>query len=171
LIDHITTQSDRHPLMFRFPLQRILDLKAKREEEIARELAAARTAADEAKRAHDTLAAAHDAGRQQLASRPAPTVGEMRTLSIVLGHLQEHVAAAALENAAAEAAVAQVHSQLTTALQERRVLDKLRERRLEAHQAEAAAKDRQTMDAIALTRFAHRDTKDTNTNTTDRNHS
>lgn len=147
--------------MFRFPLQRILDIKAKREEEIARELATARTAADDARRAHDSLAAAHDAGREQLASRTTPTVGEMRALSLVLGHLRDHVSAAALENEAAEAAVAQVHSQLTAALQERRVLDKLRERRFEAHQAEAASQDRKAMDAIALTRFAHREEQDT----------
>lgn len=147
--------------MFRFPLQRILDIKAKREEEIARQLVTAQTAADDARRTRDTLAAAHDAGREQLASRATPTVGEMRTLSLVLGHLQAHVSAATLENEAAEAAVAQVHSQLTSALQERRVLDRLRERRLEAHQAEAAATDRKTMDAIALTRFAHRDEHDT----------
>jgi flagellar FliJ protein len=137
--------------MFRFPLQRILDLKAKREEEIARQLAEAKSAADETKRVRDSLAAAHAAGRSQLAS--SITVGEMRTLSLVLGHMQEHVASADSDNAAAEAAVSQVHTQLTAALQERRVLDKLRERRLEAYQAETSSRDRQLMDAIALARF------------------
>src|SRR5438128_1459062 len=131
--------------MFRFPLQRILDLKAKREEEISRQLAEAKTAADETKRVRDSLAAAHEAGRHQLAV--SSSVGEMRTLALVLGHMREHVTAADSDNAAAEATVSEVHTQLTAALQERRVLDKLRERRLEAYQAESTSRDRQLMDA------------------------
>jgi flagellar protein FliJ len=142
---------------FKFPLQRILDLKAKREEEVARKLANARAEADATRQARDSLAAAHEDGRSQLTGTGASrTVGEMQTLTLMLSHLEQHIVAADLETAAADAAVAKVHVELTSALQERRVLDKLRARQLEAHQQAATLKDQQHMDAIALSRFTNR---------------
>ena len=46
--------------------------------------------------------------------------------------------------------------QFTAASQERRVLDRLREKHLEGWQTEQTQIDRQTMDAIALTRFTQK---------------
>jgi flagellar protein FliJ len=144
--------------MFKFPLQRILDLKAKREEEVARKLAAAQAQADAKRQVRDSLAAAHEDGRAQIAGNPGDsrTVGEIQSLAFVLARLEQHIASADSDTAAAEAAVQKVHGELTVALQERRVLDRLRERRLEAHTAAASQKDLQTMDAVALARFAQR---------------
>ena len=47
-----------------------------------------------------------------------------------------------------------VHNALTGALQDKQVLDRLRLRMLEAYRATESTKDRTTMDAIALQRFA-----------------
>jgi flagellar FliJ protein len=141
--------------MFNFPLQRILDLRAKREAEVARRLAEARTEAEASRRMRDALAAAHEAGQRQLAASSVqpPTAGEMQSLAFVLAQFGEHVAVADEAAQAAEAAVKQVHDELTAALQDRRVLDRLRDRRLEAYRAGEASRDLQAMDAIALSRF------------------
>jgi hypothetical protein len=47
-----------------------------------------------------------------------------------------------------------VHVELTGALQDKQVLDRLRLRMLDAYRATESNKDRTTMDAIALQRFA-----------------
>ena len=59
---------------------------------------------------------------------------------------------------AAEEAVTHVKEALTVAHQDRRVLDRLRERHAEDHRASEEQLDRRTMDDIALTRYTHNDT-------------
>lgn len=141
--------------MFKFPLQRLLDLRAKRQDEIARQLAQARSAADATREARDELAAARTMGQVQLSEAQAagPTVGEIASRFYALTQLDQRLAAAAEALRAAEAQVDQVHVALTSAVQDRQVLDRLRERMLEAYRATESHKDRTTMDAIALQRF------------------
>jgi flagellar FliJ protein len=151
--------------MFQFPLQRILDLRAKREAEVARQLANAKTAAEATRQTRDALAAAHEAGQRQLAGAQGGgiTAGEMQSLTFVLAQLDQHIPVADEAAQAAEAAVAEVHRELTSALQDRRVLDRLRERRLEAYRSAETAKDQQTMDAVALSRFNQNASTDSTT--------
>jgi flagellar export protein FliJ len=54
---------------------------------------------------------------------------------------------------AAGKVVAARHHELAAAVRERQVLDRLRDKRLETHRSDENARDRQAMDAIALTRF------------------
>ena len=142
--------------LFKFPLQRLLELRAKRQDEIARQLAQARTAADDSRAARDELAAARTAGQTQNSEAHAagPTVGEIASRTYALTQLDQRLAAAADALKAAEAHVNQVHTTLTGAVQDRQVLDRLRERMLEAYRTAESQKDRTTMDAIALPRFA-----------------
>ncbi len=142
--------------LFKFPLQRLLDLRAKRQDEIARQLMQARTAADDSRATHDALAAARTSGQEQLAQVRAatPTVGEMASHAYALTQLDQRLAAASDALKVAEAQVDQIHVALTGALQDRQVLDRLRERMLEAYRSTEASKDRTAMDAIALQRFA-----------------
>lgn len=142
--------------LFKFPLQRLLDLRAKRQDEIARQLAQARTAADTTRATRDELAAARSASHAQPpdASDAGPTVGEITNRTYALMQLDQRLAAAADALKAAEAHVDQVHGALTGALQDKHMLDRLRERMLEAYRTTEAQKDRTTMDAIALQRFA-----------------
>lgn len=142
--------------LFKFPLQRLLDLRAKRQDEIARQLAQARTAADNSRAARDELAAARNVGQAQLSEAQAAsaTVGEIASASYALTQLDQRIAAASDALKVAEAHVDKVHNALTGALQDKQVLDRLRERMLEAYRSTESHKDRTTMDAIALQRFA-----------------
>jgi flagellar export protein FliJ len=142
--------------LFKFPLQRLLELRAKRQDEIARQLAQARTAADESRATRDEHAAARTAGQAQISEAHAagPTVGEIASRTYALTQLDQRLAAAADALRAAEAHVNQVHTTLTGAVQDKQVLDRLRERMLEAYRTAESQKDRTTMDAIALQRFA-----------------
>ena len=151
--------------LFKFPLQRLLDLRAKRQDEIARQLAQARTAADTSRATRDELSAARNAGQAHITEAQAsgPTVGEITSRSYALTQLDQRLAAAADALKMAEARVDQVHTALTGALQDKQVLDRLRERMLEAYRSTESHKDRTTMDAIALQRFNQSNgTNDTN---------
>src|SRR3954454_18905962 len=136
--------------LFKFPLQRLLDLRAKRQDEVARQLAQARTAAESSRATRDDLAAARTAGRAQISEAHAagPTVGEIASRSFALTQLDQRIAVASDALKAAEAHVDQVHNALTGALQDKHVLDRLRERMLEAYRSTESQKDRTTMDAI-----------------------
>ena len=143
--------------LFKFPLQRLLDLRAKRQDEIARQLAQARVAADDSRAARDELAATRAAGQAHLSEAQTgsgATVGEIASASYALTQLDQRIAAASDALNAAEAHVDQVHNALTGAVQDKQVLDRLRERMLEAYRSTESHKDRTTMDAIALQRFA-----------------
>ena len=142
--------------LFKFPLQRILDLRAKRQDEIARQLAQARSDADTSRAARDELAEARMTGEMQISEAKAagPTVGEIASRSFALTQLDQRIAVASDALKAAEAHVDKVHVELTGALQDKQVLDRLRLRMLDAYRATESNKDRTTMDAIALQRFA-----------------
>lgn len=148
--------------MIKFNLQRLLDLRERKEQAIAGELARARTVAQQATDTHQALVQARRDGEAQIASvtRSAPTVGEISALALVLEQLDGRLVGA--EDAArhAEDLVKSVREQLTIASQDRQVLERLRERHLEAQRAAASAEDRTLMDAIALARFVRRDGND-----------
>ncbi len=142
-------------MMFKFPLQRLLDLKAKHEQEMARQLANAQNAAQAERDVRDELARTHAAAHSSLASATGDgvTVGELVSLSQTLLPLQERVSQADERTNAAELVVGERHQKLNEALQERQVLDRLREKRFDTHRAEENARDLAAMDAIALTRY------------------
>jgi flagellar FliJ protein len=142
-------------MMFKFPLQRLLDLKAKHEQEMARQLASARMDADQERGVRDALAGAHAAAHTRLAAAAgsSTTVGHLVSLAQTLSPLQERVEQADERTVAAEQVVDSQHQRLSAASQERQVLDRLRERRRDLHRADENARDLAAMDAIALSRF------------------
>ena len=75
--------------LFKFPLQRILDLRTKRQDEIARQLAQARTVADSSRATRDELTDARTTGQTQISEAHAagPTVGEIASRSFALTQL------------------------------------------------------------------------------------
>jgi len=141
--------------MFKFPLQRLLDLKEQREREIARQLATAQLQAEQERDQRDALAVSHADAYRHIASTAsgAPTVGELRSLAYTLDQLSERVLQADERTHDAERVVGERHQSLSEALQARRVLDRLRDKRLDTFRAEENARDRLTMDDIAITRF------------------
>jgi flagellar FliJ protein len=141
--------------VFRFSLQRILELRAKREQEIAVKLSEAQSQAEDARQACEALQMARDAGQARWFQAHAAnrTVGQMQNLSYVLERLDHCIAQANDSARTAEERAQQVANDLTAASQERRVLDRLRERRLEEWRVGELQLDRQTMDEIALARY------------------
>ena len=141
--------------MFRFRLQRVLELRERKERDAATELVQARDDAERARAEQARL----EAARAELATRDgsgdgASSVGALRTLHFLLGRLDERVAHAESEATTAEHVVAQRQDALTSAFRDRRTLDRLRERHTETWRAAEAAADLRQMDEIALTRFA-----------------
>lgn len=141
---------------FTFSLQRVLDLRERREQEMAAHLSAARRAAEEARQAHDSIEGACTDGRAHLARVAAQdatrSAGELQYLSLVLEHLSHHAVAARDAREAADAQLDQSTDAFAAAARARHVLDKLRERHQLTWQQEQARADQQGMDAIALTR-------------------
>jgi flagellar FliJ protein len=142
--------------MFRFRLQRVLELRERRERDAATALTRAQDAAAAARRDAAALAAA----RAELAAeRPAASatggmaVGALHNLAFLLDHMDARVARAGAAVHSAEGAVGAHEQALREAFRDRRTLDRLRERHQDAWRSGAAAADRQHMDEIALTRF------------------
>ena len=142
--------------MFKFPLQRILELKEKKEQAVAARLAAAQDGADRARRSREAVEAARAAGVQRLAETrdAAPTVGELQNASFVIESIDRHLDEATVAVREAEANVSSCLREFTAATQERQVLARLRERKLALWQTEEVQADRKAMDEIAVTRFA-----------------
>ena len=144
--------------MFRFRLQRVLEIRERTEQEAAGKLAEAREHAAAASQACEALEAMQADSRVRLAAFPgnARSVGELQRAGLLLDQLGQQVAAAREALGAAEARVEQSLSEYTAAFQDRRVLDKLRERHLESWRGAEVQGDRVAMDGIALTQFGRR---------------
>lgn len=141
--------------MFKFRLQRVLDLRLREEQEKAVDLAAARSEEQRVRETCESLEAAREKSVRSVAASAAagPTVGQLQNLRLVIDRLNEQLDDAHQQAHHAEQTVQQRMQDLTAAFRDRRVLDKLRERRLKDWQAAEEHHDRTTMDAIALNRF------------------
>ncbi|MEI6740733.1 MAG: flagellar export protein FliJ [Gemmatimonadaceae bacterium] len=141
--------------MFKFRLQRLLELRQEAEQAKARVVASARQVAEAAQREHDALAALRDAaqGEVRSAHQQVTRVGHLQQLGVALTALDERVMMADESVQAAEQVVQEAQDALTIAARDRRVLDRLKEHHVARWQAEEAARDRVQMDEIALGRF------------------
>jgi flagellar FliJ protein len=141
--------------MFKFRLQRILELREQKEKAQARELASAQHTAELAVQTQEMLAALREDSRQQVqaATGAAPRVGHLHQLGSVLDALDARLTTATEEVAAADATVQAAQQLLEAAARERKVLDRLKSRHADAWRTDEAQKDRISMDEIALTRF------------------
>jgi len=140
----------------KFRLQRVLELRERKERDAATAFAAAQEQADLARAEQERLLAARDAlaaSAVQSAPEDAASVGALRTFHFLLGRLDERVAHASAASTSAEQTVEQRQDELRAAFRDRRALDRLRERHEENRRAAESAADRRQMDEIALTRF------------------
>ena len=140
--------------MFKFPLQRLLELRELREHAMARELANARDIAEVQRQQHQDLATARDSAQALVshAATQSPTVGQLVNLSYAVTQLTERADAAHEQTVVANASVDGHLDALTSAAKDRQILDRLRSRRLGEYRAGSAQSERNTMDAIALSR-------------------
>ncbi len=144
--------------MFRFRLQRILELREQHEQAQARVFAAAQNAAEEAQREHDALTALRaesDAHVRTSATRGS-RVGHLTQLGVAMDSLDARVtrASGVVDEAIAQVQLAQ--RRLADAARDRRVLDRLKDRHAESFRVDAAQKDRVQMDEIALSQFSRK---------------
>jgi flagellar FliJ protein len=144
---------------FKFRLQQVLELREQEEKQVAAKLAQAESAADEARVAQKALETIRNGGSQALRSAHAnePTIGQLKTIGYVIEQLNHHIVNAQSQVDVAEQVVTQARTDLTSALQARRVLSRLRERHFESWRAEDSAQELRQMDELALARFARRD--------------
>jgi len=144
---------------FKFRLQQVLNLREQHEKQVAAKLAEAEMAADEARLAHSALESIRQSGTQALrnAHDSGPTVGELKTIGYVIEQLNQHIVDAQSRVDATEQVVTQAKTDLTSALQARRVLSRLRDRHFTEWRTEEGAQEMRQMDELALTRFARRD--------------
>lgn len=150
-------------MTYKFPLQRLLELREQREQAMALELAKARDSADASRKQHDALAAAREDAHARVAEAvtQATTVGQLVSMTFALSQLAERTDAAQQHVAAADAVVDERRSALTSAAQDRQILDRLRSRRLDEFRAAVAMQDQKVMDEIALARYARDDKRQT----------
>lgn len=142
--------------MFKFRLQRILELREQAEQAKARSLATAQDAAEQARREHDALAELHAASRAEVdaAHRSEPRIGHLQQLGIVLQSLDQRLETSGESVRAADDVVADAQKLLEVAARDRRILDRLKDRHTDQWKVEAAHQDRLGMDEIALARFS-----------------
>ena len=145
--------------VFDFSLQKLLELRERQEEQSARELAKARQEAHEARQLHTALQAARDAGRARmaLANWGGGVVGHLQNLVDVIGHVDAQIAAAETECGKAEAQVEESMNVMRKRAQERKVIDRLRERRFDQWRIEQSGNERKTMDEFALSHHRRAD--------------
>jgi flagellar FliJ protein len=147
---------------FKFRLQSVLELRQQEEQSVAAKLVVAETAADEARVAQQALETIRESGSHALraAHSSEATIGQLKTIGFVIEQMNQHIVQAQAKVEAAEQVVDQARTDLTSALQARRVLSRLRDRHYDVWRAEDSAKDLRLMDELALARFTRRD--DTN---------
>jgi flagellar export protein FliJ len=145
--------------MFNFRLQRVLDLRERREQETAVRLAGARQEVDAAQAEHGAIEQARADGRShaaEAAGAGACSMGELQFMSAVLAHLDTRAEESGRAVRAAEAVADSTGGEFSDAVRDRRALDKLKDRQRDAWEQVQSLQDRQTMDAVALMRYVGR---------------
>ncbi len=147
------------PTRFQFPLQRVLELRAQHEQAVAARLADASSDTDRARAAMAAIAAVRAAGSDALAraNAAATSVGHLRQMAFVLDQVDAHLEHADSEVRAREATEAVVRTEHQVAMQLRRTIDRLREKREDEWRRDVKRADQATMDALATTRHLRKD--------------
>ena len=141
---------------FSFRLQRVLDLRQQHEQAVAGKLGAAAEAAADARAAMDALAAVRQARGSDLARAhgAAMPVGALHQKERLNASLDAHLDVAEADLAAREAEVNVVRDELNAAMQARRIISRLREKREDEWRLSRTRADRTAMDALAIERHA-----------------
>ena len=147
---------------FSFALQRVLDLRQQREQAIAGQLGAASEAATGARAAMAALAAVRQASGTDLARAHSSAfqVGALHQKERLIASLEAHLDVAEQEVASRDAQEALVRTELNDAMQARRIISRLRERREEEWRQSHTRHERTAMDALAVERHARQSDAD-----------
>lgn len=139
---------------FKFSLEKVHRLRQEEETAKAKGVATAHSDVAGARRAQEDLEAIRDAGRARIttAHGSGSAVGHLQNLEYVLGRLDEQVDDARSERAAAEEQLGQSIEDYREALQRRKTLDNLRERRLELWRQHQKRLEQAVNDEVAILR-------------------
>lgn len=139
---------------FRFPLQKVLEHRQASERESAEGLARARDEAEAAHQAKENLEAARDAGRARLAQAHGlgGAVGHLQNMSYVLGQVDGQIEEADEACREADEQVVEQMKSFQHAVQQRRTIEGLREKKLDQWRSATERQEQKTMDEVALTR-------------------
>src|SRR5690606_31179471 len=141
--------------MFRFRLQRVLDMRVQNEQDAASRLAAARSEEEAAVQERVRLEAARDEGIERAAASASaqPTVGQLQNLRYLVDRLNDEIEVVQHDVDTAAEGVRERLNEYSEAFRDRQMIDRLRDREMEAHRYEETQTDRKLMDSVALTRF------------------
>ena len=144
---------------FRFPLDKVLEHRKESERKSAQGLARARGEADAARRAKADLEAVREAGRTRLAEAHGSggAVGHLQNLAYVLGQVEEQIEDADAVCQHADEQVVESIKSFQHAVQQRRTIEGLRERRLGEWRDAEVRDERKAMDDVALMRHGRPD--------------
>lgn len=136
---------------FRFRLEKVLELRKYEEQAAALRLAEAEREAERARRALDALEDLRRQGRDRLAQAHGAggLAGHLQNLRYLVDRLGQLVAEAGAATRAADEKVSEKMAELSVALQERRIIDRLRERSLDQWRAEQVRAEQKLMDDVA----------------------
>lgn len=139
---------------FKFSLEKVRRLRQAEESAKAKGLAAAHDDVEGARRAQEDLESIRDAGRARItnAHGSGSAVGHLQNLEYVLGRLDQQVDDARNQRAAAEEQLGRSMKDYREALQRRKTLDNLRERRLELWRQHQKRLEQAVNDEVALLR-------------------
>jgi flagellar protein FliJ len=142
------------PKRHAFRLERLLELKAKHEEAMAIRLGAAERDARAERESQAALEQLQATGRSGLLGPSGlRRVGDLRPLAELLDRVGDRLDVQVQRVRAADRSVHEAQQRLVVAHQERRVLDRLREKHDDRVRLESAQADQKTMDDIAVARF------------------
>lgn len=144
--------------MFRFRLQRVLQLREQYEQARAKELAAACDAADRAINAEAALQSMRTNSKLEIrnATDGGSRIGYLSRLDEALSSLEERLVVACDAVQEADAGVHQARLLLEEAARDRRVLDRLKSHHADTWRSEQAHQDRIRMDEVALVQYARK---------------
>ena len=144
---------------FRFRLQTVLELRERKERESAKGLVDARTEAEVALKAREDLETVREAGRTLLtdAHGAGGAVGHLQNMAYVLGRVDQQIEDAHAACRQADEHVVEKMKRYHVACQQRRTIDRLKERKLDQWRAEEIKHEQKTMDEVALTRHGRDD--------------
>jgi flagellar protein FliJ len=139
---------------FRFPLQKVLELREETERESAKDLADARRDADDARRARVDLETVRQASQSRLAAAHGVggAVGHLQNLTYVVGKVEQQIHEAEVVCQVADEHVVERMKSYHEAHVRRKTIDQLREKKLEQWRTDLARHEQKIMDEVAVTR-------------------
>lgn len=140
---------------FRFPLEKVLELRMEEEQQQAKLMADARRDAKAAREAVRNLEALRKESRQRLAQAHSAgrSVGQLRNLEWILQRMDSELGEAEGRASDADREAGRRLKEFQEAVMKRQSLDKLRERKHAAWSEDERLRDRKAMDDAALTRY------------------